>query len=488
MPKKLVKSLHPHEKKVLLALRELGSGLTGEIARKSGLPESTVHKAGQWARLKGLVKHEETSKTKTELTKEGMRYASEGLPERRLVVLVSKGKTEIPVLKKILPELDVALAWAKRKGWIKVSGKSLVLTPFGKNILKTITTIEQGLRENIGNIKKTDLQELTKRKLVKAKEIKEKKLVLTQNGEEVLPHIKEDRSVGQLLPGHIKTGEWKNLEFRPYDISAPVPTAQRAGLHPYTQLINETKEKLIAMGFQEVRGPYAELEFWNMDALFMPQDHPARGIHDVFRLKKPKTGAITNKRVLDRVRKTHKNGWITGSSGWGQWNPRQTLKLVLRSQTTAVSARTLASGVESPSMYFTLDRVFRPDVIDATHSLEFDQLEGIVVGENLSLKHLMGYLKVFGQEIAGAEKIRFRPSYFPFTEPSVEMDGFVNGRWVELVGSGIFRPEVTQPLGVDRPVLAWGCGFARLAMIRMGIKDIRELFSHDLQWIRERKM
>jgi phenylalanyl-tRNA synthetase alpha chain len=485
MPEELVKKLHPHEKKILLALMKMEEGLTGDIARETGLPEATVHKAGQWARLKGLVEHRESRKTRTELTDEGVRYAREGLPEKRLLLLISQGKTAINELRRALPELDIALAWARKKGWIELSGKSIRLTPLGENTLKTATPVEKSLRGEIG---KETLPELKRRRLVKVREVKEKRFVLTRKGRDALPYMKEEGSIGQLTAQHIKTGSWKDSKFRPYDVTMPVPLVAPARLHPYTQFINDTRSKLIAMGFQEMTGPWAELEFWNMDALYMPQDHPARGIHDVFRLKKPSRGAVTNKRVLDRVARTHKNGWITGSSGWGSWNQEQTLNLVLRSQNTCVSARTLAGGVDTPSMHFTLGRVFRPDVPDATHGLEFDQLEGIVVGENLSLRHLMGYLEAFGREIAGAERIRFRPGYFPFTEPSLEMDGYVNGRWVELVGSGIFRPEVTQPLGVDKPVLAWGGGLNRLAMIKLEITDIRDLFNHDLEWLRRRRL
>jgi phenylalanyl-tRNA synthetase alpha chain len=476
MSTELVKKLHPHEKRIMLTLKNLQSALMSEVARKSGLPEPAVHKASQWAMLKGLVKTTDSSKTRVDLTDEGRRYAREGLPEKRLLSLVSNGRNTLDKLKQDLPELEIGLAW---------SGKTVKLTALGRNALGTLTPLEKGLNGKPG---KNILQELKSRKLATIKETKEKTLTLTGKGRQILPLIKEDKSLGQLKPHHIKTGSWKNSEFRPYDTGLPVPVYSPARLHPYTQFIIETRRKLITMGFREMKGPWAELEFWNMDALYMPQDHPARGIHDVFKLKNPSKGVVGNKRALDRVAKTHKHGWITGSSGWGQWNQDQTLNLVLRSQTTCVSARTLASGVEDPSMYFTLSRVFRPDVIDATHSYEFDQLEGIVIGENLGLRHLMGYLESFGKEIAGTEKIRFRPGYFPFTEPSLEMDGLVKGKWMELVGSGIFRPEVTRPLGVDKPVLAWGMGFARLAMIKMGIKDIRDLFSHDLEWLRGRKI
>lgn len=484
MPRELEKKLHPHEKKILLALKKMQEALTGDVAKKSGLPEAAVHKAGQWAKLKGLVEHKESSETQTKITKEGKRYAKSGLPEKRLIGMVSKGKTDMGAIKKELTDLDIALAWAKKRGWIEISGRALRLTPLGRKALGVADHVERGLG---GEINKKNINEMKARKLVNVREVKKKTLKLTPLGRKVIPHIKEDRTVGQLKPRHIKAGTWKDKGFRPYDISTPAPVLAPARLHPYTQFLNDTRRKLIAMGFQEMRGPWVETEFWNMDALFMPQDHPARGIHDAFFLKSPSRGEVRDRRVLDRVAKTHRNGWITGSSGWGHWNQEQTLKLILRSQTTAVSARTLAGVVEVPSMHFTLSRVFRPDVLDATHSFEFDQLEGIVIGEDLNLRHLMGLLKTFGKEIGGAEKIRFRPGYFPFTEPSLEMDCYVNGRWVELLGSGIFRPEMTQPLGVDKPVLAWGIGIGRLAMIKMGLTDIRDLFNHDIEWLRKRK-
>ena len=141
-----------------------------------------------------------------------------------------------------------------------------------------------------------------------------------------------------------------------------------------------------------------------------------------------------------------------------------------------------------PYKMFIIDKVFRPDVLDAKHLVEFDQCEGIVVDEGLSFKHLLGYMK----EIAimlGAENIKFKPSYFPFTEPSVEAYvKFPKLGWMEIGGAGIFRPEVTKPLGVDVPVLAWGIGIGRLAMMKLGVSDIRYLYSDNLGWLRNKEV
>lgn len=476
-------SLHSHERKILLALKELGPSSPSKIARKSGLPEASVHKAGQWLSLKGLVERKESVKEEFFLTEEGKRYLKEGLPEKNLIRALAKGPLRIESLKIENPQ--VAISWAKKNGWINIRNGTIELTPEGESALNTETDAEKTLAGR----SRAAIKELSRRKLIETKERKTIMLSLTAKGMRAARALKpEAEETGQLTPEMLRTGTWKKARFRPYNLNTPVPVAHSAKLHPYTQFIRKTKIKLISLGFREVSGPYVETEFWNSDALFMPQDHPARGIHDTFRIKTKKKGRVENKLALERVAKTHLNGWITGSSGWGTWDQDKTLSLILRSQTTAVSARTLAGSPEIPGKYFTISRSFRPDEIDATHFVEFHQLDGIVLGENLTFRHLLGYLDMFGREIAEAEKTRFRPSYFPFTEPSVEIDCMINGKWVEVGGAGMLRPEVTLPLGVNVPVLAWGFGFERLSMIKLGVSDIRLLYNDDLEWLRTKEV
>ncbi len=485
--KDIVKKLHPHERKILLALKELGIASPAQISKKTKLPVSAVHKASLWAGVKGLTKHEIQKRMEAVITPEGKEYAKVGFPERRLLVLLAKGKATPKKLKKEIPNLNIALAWAKRKKWIVFEGNNIVLTEEGKKILKTETKIEKNIKEENYPYPSPEFEELKKRKLIKAREKKEKIYALTKKGEMIIPRIKKEKFLyNQLTPQDLITGDWRRKVLRPYDVKTPVPTINAAKMHPYTQFLNKIRKRLTALGFQETKGPFIETGFWNFDALFIPQDHPARGIHGIFKLKKPKTGMVKNKRALEWVEKTHKNGWITGSLGWGQWNLEETLKTIMRSQTTSVSARNLTRKFEPPAKFFSLDRNFRPDMPDQTHSFEFFQCDCIVIGENLTLEHLLGYLEIFGKEIAGAKKVRFRPGYFPFTEPSVELDCLVNGKWIEVAGSGIFRPEVTQPLGINQTVLAWGAGVDRLAMIKMGIDDMRTLFTSDLEWLRKR--
>jgi phenylalanyl-tRNA synthetase alpha chain len=249
------------------------------------------------------------------------------------------------------------------------------------------------------------------------------------------------------------------------------------------------KRKLVALGFREALGPLVETAFINCDCLYMPQDHPAREIHDLYYLKDPSRAILEEYgSLVDRVAQTHENGWKTGSTGWRyKFSRDEASKLILRSHGTALSVRTMLSkDLQIPGKYFAIARCFRPDMVDKTHLTEFNQAEGIVLDPSLNLRNLLGILEMFAKEVAGADKVRFKPDYFPFTEPSVELQAYREGfGWMEFGGSGIFRPEVTEPLGVKESVLAWGLGIDRLYMMSRRIQDIRQLFTSDLEWIRE---
>jgi phenylalanyl-tRNA synthetase alpha chain len=252
------------------------------------------------------------------------------------------------------------------------------------------------------------------------------------------------------------------------------------------------KRKLVALGFREAMGPLVETTFINDDCLYMPQDHPAREIHDLYYLKRPSTASLEPwKDIVEKVAQTHENGWKTGSTGWSyKYSREEASKLVLRSHGTALSVRSMISkDLKIPGKYFAIARCFRPELLDRTHLTEFNQAEGIVLDPGLSLRNLLGVLEMFAREVAGADKVRFKPDYFPFTEPSVELQAYKEGYgWMEFGGSGIFRPEVTEPLGIKVPVIAWGLGIDRLYMMNQQIQDIRQLFTTDLEWIRQQRV
>jgi phenylalanyl-tRNA synthetase alpha chain len=293
----------------------------------------------------------------------------------------------------------------------------------------------------------------------------------------------------------LETGAWKGRAFRSYNVKVP-PTRLVVGRsNPYARFLEDVKDKLSSLGFEEFDGPLVETEFWNSDALFMPQFHSARDIHDVYHIADPSRpgeyakAASIEEPWLSNVAAAHENGGSTGSRGWNYPFDREfTRRLILRSQGTVLSAKTLPRAAV-PGKYFGIVRCFRYDRVDATHLSDFYQTEGIVLGEDVNLKTLLGMLDMFAREVAGAKEVKYVPGYFPFTEPSVEVHikHPVLG-WFELGGSGIFRPEVTSSLGVNVPVAAWGLGIDRMALMALGLNDLRELFSYDIENARLRRM
>ena len=204
---------------------------------------------------------------------------------------------------------------------------------------------------------------------------------------------------------------------------------------------------------------------------------------------------LPDKRIVNAVKQAHETGIGKGSEkskGWQySWDEEEAKTLVLRTHTTCLSAQTLANLKQEdiPAKFFAIGKCFRNETVDWSHGFEFNQTEGIVVDEKTNFRHLLGYLKQLFEKM-GFEKIRFRPSYFPYTEPSVEIDIFHPEKkvWFELGGAGIFRPEVTIPLlGKHIPVLAWGPGFDRILMDYYKIKDLRELYKNDLSQLRKIK-
>ena len=288
--------------------------------------------------------------------------------------------------------------------------------------------------------------------------------------------------ISDLTPELLISGKWKNKTFLKYDIKIPSKEVFSGKVHPYERIIRECRRIFLEMGFVEIKGHYVQPAFWNFDALYQPQDHPARDMQDTFYLDK---FVKLNKDFVEKVKRTHENGWITGSTGWGgKWELSKAQQLVLRTHTTTITIKYLAENPNPPVKAFCIDRVYRREAINATHLPEFDQLEGVVLDENVGFKDLLGLLREFFIKM-GFEEVRFRPGYFPYTEPSVEPEVYTEELgWIELGGAGIFRKEVVEPLGIKGKVLAWGLGVGRLAMLKLGMEDLRKLYVPDINWLR----
>lgn len=437
------------------------------------------------------------------LTPEGQDYLKNGLPEKQLLKSLGDEKPLEEVSKS--PKSGISIGWARRNAWIEIENKKVKITELGKKAISERTEIEKSL-DDIDKNGTTD-EKLTKillsRKLIAEMEDTVTETETTEKvsfwqrlinffykKERPVIEITNSTEIAQLTPQLIKTGEWKNKAFRKYDVNAPAPKVYAGKKQPYVQFEEDIRDKLIGLGFQEMKGPLVETSFWNCDALFIPQDHPAKSMQDIFYMKNPSTGRLPDENLISKVKATHEGGWVTESTGWGgHWSKEESKKVLLRSHTTAVSARTLYEIGEKPGKYFTIDRNFRPDIIDASHLAEFYQCEGIVVGKDLSFRNVLGYLKEISQSL-GSIEVKFKPGFFPYTEPSVE--GFVKHPqmgWIEVLPAGLFRPELLRPLGIeDYQVLAWGIGISRLAMAKLNITDIRMLFSDDLEWLRKTPM
>lgn len=502
--KKLIDKLHPYERKVLPILSKITS--LNDIVKTTGLQEIEVMRALQWLANKKIITLKEELKEVVELDKNGKRYLTENLPERRFLQALLKEALTLEQTKEKANlgknELNVALGILKSKAAIELSKKpagiKVKITPLGKNLLKKESLEEQFLKRHFPlEIKKLKPEEkhalelLKKRQgIIKTKLLKLKTAHLTPLGKKIIKAGVKGKYEDKLTPEMLAKGTWKDKKFRAYDVEINVPEIFAGKKQHYRRFLDEVRQKFLALGFKEMDGPIVETDFWDMDALYMPQFHSARDIHQAYYVKEPAYGKLDEK-FVKAVKLAHEKG-IAGSKGWQyKFDEKRTRRNLLRTQGTACSARMLASKkLEIPGKYFGITRCFRYDVIDATHNCDFYQVEGIVVEEGTTLRHLFGLLKMFAKEFAETEQIKLVPGYFPFTEPSVELLAkHPKLGWIELGGAGIFRPEMVVPLlGKFIPVLAWGIGIDRIAMFKLGIKDIRKLFSHDLEFLRKTKL
>ncbi|MFQ6054316.1 MAG: hypothetical protein ACE5OO_08835, partial [Candidatus Bathyarchaeia archaeon] len=327
-PETVASSLQENERKVLLALGGRGPATTEELSSATELSRDAVEKACAGAETKGVVSVEEEVSRTFFITEEGRSYVEEGLPEKRLLALVQGGEAEIRKLKESFPLLDIALVWVRRNNWADIRNGRLELTEKGLKALARETLDERILYKiSEAPLDEDQLDEssarriglLLRRGLVNRSETVEKRVELTDFGRDVLPHLEAEpsaRVITQLTPELLRSGGWRGSTFQRYDVTLPVPTLHPGKRHFISQVIDYIRRFWVEMGFKEMRGPLLELAFWNFDALFQPQDHPARDLADTFYMKTPRSGRLPDPELVRRVKETHENGWTTGSTGW----------------------------------------------------------------------------------------------------------------------------------------------------------------------------
>ena len=474
-------ALHQAEQAILGALK--GKMGADEVAKKAGIPLDSVLSFSQSLKEKGLVGISISEVAALALTKDGARYAAEGLPEERVLAAAKKGA----MVSTLQPEeKSIGLAWATKNGWVKIEAGKLVVAaaPEGDYPLRrTLQVISSGKGPSAD-----DVPLLEKRHLAVSKSGKSVFLQRTQKPADSQSGPSEKTgaadAINVLTRDMLLSGGWRGKTLREYDISAPAEVPSPAKRHMVSRLRKKISRIFTDMGFEEMSGPEAQSSFWNFDALFQPQDHPARDLADTFYVK-GSTPLPDDKKLVSAVKKVHEGCW------GGAWLEKNAEKTVLRTHTTCLSARYLNEQCKggAPRKFFATGKVYRNEATDYKHLAEFYQVEGIVAWEGATFRDLLGCLKEFYRKL-GFEKIRFQPSYFPYTEPSLEISVYFDkkGQWLELGGAGIMRPEVSIPLCGRYPVLAWGLSLERPLMLLNDMDDIRTFYKSNVGWIRKQKL
>ena len=473
-----------------------------QLAEETGRDRATIAGAAFELEEAGLVAVEEAVETEASITDEGREYADAGLPEVRLYrAAVDAGATDgaVEIGRAIGAAdlggsaVDVALSNYGRKGYGRIESGELAAAPDADPESDSEATALSALSAGESVDDEDALSQLERRQLIDRDERTVRSVTLTDEGVTALMEgVETAETVGQLTPELLTSGEWRDAEFAEYNVEADAPRVEGGTVHVLRQTAERVKDVLVGMGFEEMRGPHADAEFWINDALFMPQDHPARTHWDQFGLDAPPMEEIPGE-LLDRVESAHREGVGDDGDGYrSPWTEEIAREVDLRGHTTSLSMRYLSGEavgeMEPPQRFFSVEKVYRNDTLDPTHLLEFFQIEGWVMAENLSVRDLMGTFEEFYRQF-GITDVRFKPHYNPYTEPSFELFGRHpdTDELIEIGNSGVFREEVLRPLGVDCDVIAWGLALERLLMLMYGFDDIRDVHGTlcDLDLLRE---
>lgn len=479
----IVDSLSEKEGRLLNILERVHKATIEDIESKHSMQYADISRSALWLENKGLVKIIKTPVTSYLLTDAGNAYAKNGLPERRIFdYLLKADEASAAKIKGALNladnEFEGAIGFLRRNNTIefkKIDNKSTIALNQKSDI--KIKETEKAMESPNDKKNVNVIADLVKRGILKKEEKNIIEIEITDLGIQVSGlagapgHAK---LIESLTPSIIASKSWQGKKFRIFDIKSQVPLLKGGREHPLYWMVDIVKENLLSMGFRELDGDWIETTFWNMDSMFIPQNHPARDVNDTFYIVNEK-GKLPKDLKL-KVKKVHETGWDTGSTGYMQeWKEEEAMKLALRSHTTALTFRTFASGISLPDKAFTIGKVFRNENPDAMHMAEFHQIEGFVADTNINMRDMIGYFTEFYKTL-GITGLKFKPTYNPYTEPSLEIYAKHMGRLIEIGNSGMFRPEALRPYDIKANVIAWGLALERLASIVFDIKDIRELY------------
>jgi len=428
---------------------------------------------------------ENLSKSFYALTDQGSAVIKDGSQEFRVFQAVKEaGKLSMGDLQtKVGKDVSkVGMANCMKNKWIKKEGGDLIA------IVDSVEDVAQSQLQSLDNMDDKVAKDLKKRKLINFKTLKSIKI---EKGP--MFALERKKFSADITKEMLDSGEWKDTIFKPYTFLTFGQSVGGGYLHPLLKVRAEFRKVLMQMGFEEMpTNRWVESSFWNFDSLFQPQSHPARDAHDTFFIKEPAATISVPEEYYERVKTMHEKGG-SGSIGYRyDFQKEEAYKNLLRTHTTAISSQMLyklaqREGEFKPARYFSIDRVFRNETMDATHLCEFHQVEGLVADYDLSLGDLIGTIETFFKKI-GITQLRFKPAFNPYTEPSMEVFGYhpILKKWTEIGNSGMFRPEMLAPMGLPENVrvIAWGLSLERPTMIKYKIDNIRDLFGHKVEMAR----
>ncbi|KAK3074655.1 Phenylalanyl-tRNA synthetase, beta subunit, cytoplasmic [Teratosphaeriaceae sp. CCFEE 6253] len=476
---------------------------------------------------RSMVEYDTHDREEVDLTPEGQAIADEGSHEYKVWDAVRQaGRLALKDPSLATPSAKLGQGNAFKLKWIKKDGDSLVSLTDSV----TDTTRQQLLYAQTHHTFQDSklLKDYSKRKLVTTRKAIS---YVARKGPRWAREMPVE--VTDLTAEMIADGSWKTATFKPYNFKAKGTLGGEGvgggtgALHPLNKVREEFRKIFFNMGFEEMpTARFVDSGFWNFDALYVPQQHPARDLQDTFYVSDPPeagppgsdetfdttlasmsiddndddetnhatspdpttrsrdtTSKLDYEAYYNNIRAVHQDGAF-GSIGYRYpYNDAETRRLVLRTHTTAISAYVLhrLSANPRPCRYFSIDRVFRNETVDATHLAEFHQIEGVIADYDLTLGGLQAFLKRFFRNV-GVPDLKFKPAYNPYTEPSMEVFAWHEGlnKIVEIGNSGMFRPEMLLAMGLppDLRVYGFGLSLERPTMIMYGISNIRELLGH----------
>ncbi len=485
--------LPPLQYSIIKVLAEVNEPIDADsLASKVGKRTEDIMRDLEELRAKGLINIEYRLVTRVALTDLGEEYLRLGLPEERLVAKLRElgGKANLSELNQLVglsrEEFTAALGRLRRLKAVNLNGNVINLTGNENELMNYVNELKSFLRSIKGTIDYTgklpeQAEEARRRGLVKVHQVKRLIVAATQEALSLyrVGELTSARVITSLTSSDLTSGSWRGGVFKEFDLTVEVPLRPIRRKHPFIQFLNQVRDELVAMGFEEVKDEHVDAALWNFDTLLVPQYHPARRETDVFYVEnrlKPREAPVE---VMERAGEQHGLVWSY------KWSRDEALRILLRTHTTLVTIRQIYHRGPGEYRLFSLDRVYRPDTPDPTHFMEFHQLEGIIVGKGVTFRNLLGFFTELANRLK-LGKVYFKPAYFPFTEPSVE--GYVKhpklGQ-LEVFPGGMFRPEVLKVVGLssEYKVAAWGVGIDRLAMVVLGVDDIRTLYSNNVKEI-----